>query len=113
MAGSSINPSTVYRTLAWLAESGLVSTCRLGPERQGRRSEQFDPASPAEHHHFVCVSCGEVIEFESSRVEQAKGDFGRQHHATVERASLTLYGLCARCSEPAAAAPAWRSPTWQ
>jgi Fe2+ or Zn2+ uptake regulation protein len=95
---ATINPSTIYRTLNWLAENGLVSSQRLGAERQSTRKERFDPGSPAEHYHFVCVNCGEVIEFESNAIELAKNDFARQYGATVERASLTLHGLCAACT---------------
>ena len=94
----SINPSTVYRTLGWLAEVGLVNSRRLQSERREKRKEQFDPALPAEHHHFVCTHCGKVIEFESLSIEQIKDEFAFEHQARVERASLTLYGLCADCS---------------
>jgi Fe2+ or Zn2+ uptake regulation protein len=94
-----INPSTIYRTLGWLAEAGLVSPRRLEPDRRGKRREQFDTAHPTEHYHFVCERCGRVLEFASSRIEQAKNEFARQHRASIRHASLTLYGLCDRCRE--------------
>ena len=100
-----INPSTVYRTLAWLANAGLVSPLRLGARRQPGSAEQYDPALPAEHHHFVCTGCGSVTEFTSAAVDAAKRSYARHHGAAVERGSLTLYGTCARCrtaSEPEA-----------
>ncbi len=93
----SINPSTVYRTLGWLAEAGLVDARHLGPGRSSGRREQFDPTFPPEHHHFVCRVCGKVVEFTSPQIERAKQEFSRAQGAAVERASLTLYGLCAAC----------------
>ena len=40
----SINPSTVYRTLGWLADAGLIDARHLAAGRNaGRRQEQFDP----------------------------------------------------------------------
>ena len=114
---TTINPSTVYRTLGWLAEAGLVGACRLGTERQSARKEQFDPGYPAEHHHFVCTNCGDVIEFESRYIAQAKDDFTRQYGATVERASLTLQGLCAQCRKASTASSesrmTERNTAWQ
>src|SRR5271157_3939894 len=89
---ASINPSTVYRTLGWLEQAGLVSALRLGPDRRSGAKEQFDPAEPAEHYHFVCTSCGAVIEFDSHCIEQAKEEFARARGAAIERASLLLYG---------------------
>jgi Fe2+ or Zn2+ uptake regulation protein len=93
---ASINPSTVYRTLGWLAEAGLVDARHLAPGRSSR-PEQFDPSYPAEHHHFVCTCCGKVLEFASPLIERAKQEVSRAQGVTVERASLTLYGQCPTC----------------
>lgn len=93
----SLNPSTVYRTLGWLEEVGLVSHRHLDAGQRRERCERFDPASPVEHHHFVCERCGRVDEFDAVEIAQVKVDFARQHGALVEAASLTLYGLCADC----------------
>jgi Fe2+ or Zn2+ uptake regulation protein len=91
-----INLSTVYRTLGWLAENGLIRPRRL---RTGEsdRCQRFEPAPPAEHHHFVCTRCGQVIEFESPHIERVKGEISGQITATIERATLTLYGVCCDC----------------
>ena len=69
-----------------------------GTERRSRR-EQFDPARPGEHHHFVCTCCGRVVEFESPLIDEVKQEFGRRQGVCVERASLTLYGVCSQCGE--------------
>jgi|YNPNPStandDraft_1061719.scaffolds.fasta_scaffold08136_1 Fe2+ or Zn2+ uptake regulation protein len=91
-----INPSTVYRTLSWLADAGLVRPrqLRAGP---GDRSERFEPSPRGEHFHFVCVGCGQVIEFESPEVERIRLQFCQQHQVVIERASLTFYGWCESC----------------
>ncbi len=78
---TSLHPSTVYRTLAWLENAGLVDHCHLDTGPDDRRSERFDPVTPVEHHHFVCTACGRVIEFESPRVEIIKREFCRANTA--------------------------------
>jgi Fe2+ or Zn2+ uptake regulation protein/Fe2+ transport system protein FeoA len=92
-----LNVSTVYRTLAWLENAGLVSHCHLDSGPDGEHSERYDPVTPVEHHHFVCTACSRVIEFESPRIETIKAEFAQGQGADVQRAALTLYGLCAEC----------------
>jgi Fe2+ or Zn2+ uptake regulation protein len=92
-----IHPTTVYRTLGWLADAGLVNPRHL--EARGDRCEHFDPALPAEHHHFVCTHCGRVIEFRSRQIEELKAQFAQQHHVSIERAFLSMHGLCEQCRE--------------
>lgn len=103
----SINASTVYRTLSWLEQAGLLNPAWLGPDRC-RRQEPFGGALPVEHHHFVCTLCGQVIEFAAPAIEDIKAAFAREHSAQIERAALTLYGVCAGCKQriaPAATPP--------
>jgi len=94
---ATLNPSTVYRTLAWLENAGLVSHCHLDSGPDGEHSERYDPAAAGEHHHFVCTGCGRVIEFESPRIAEIKAEFAGQHGGRVERAALTLYGVFREC----------------
>lgn len=93
---SNLNLSTVYRTLRWLEQEGLVSTRIFAGDR---RQERFDAALPSEHHHFVCNECKSVIEFDSPLFDQIKAQFEAQSNTTVQYGSIVLYGLCDRCSK--------------
>lgn len=90
---SSLHLSTVYRTLRWLEQEGLVSTHYFGDERQ----ERFDPSLPSEHYHFVCSQCRKIIEFDSLLVNTIKAQFELHSGAEVETGSVVLYGVCAVC----------------
>ena len=92
-----LNASTVYRTLAWLEGAGLVSHCHLDSGPDGERSERYDPVTPVEHHHFICTGCGQVIEFAAPQIVPIKAEYAAQHGVTIEKAALTLYGLCTQC----------------
>jgi Fur family peroxide stress response transcriptional regulator len=86
-----VSLDTVYRTLWMLHDLGLVTT--LGPQRSGVR---FD-ANTDRHHHYVCVRCGLVRDFES---EELNGlcvpDAVRQLGSIVD-AHVEVRGFCARC----------------
>lgn len=91
---SSLNLSTVYRTLRWLEQEGLVSARFFNEER---RQERFDPAYPSDHQHFMCSQCKNVFEFDTGLIDQIKAEFARKSGAHVETGSITLYGLCSDC----------------
>ena len=86
-----VSQDTVYRTLWLLRDLGLATT--LGPRRDGMRFDaNLDP-----HHHYVCVRCGLVRDFESAdlnalRVPDAVKKIGRVVDAHVE-----VRGICAKC----------------
>lgn len=92
----SLHLSTVYRTLRWLEQEGLVSGRRFD---ETERTERFDPVLPSEHHHFICTVCKNVIEFEHPLIERIKAEFAAQNQAHVANASMMLYGVCAACIE--------------
>jgi Fe2+ or Zn2+ uptake regulation protein len=92
----SLNLSTVYRTLRWLEQEGLISTRRFDEDR---RHDRFDPMLPSQHHHFLCTACSSVIEFDHPVISTLQADFENRYGARVESINLTFYGLCARCAQ--------------
>lgn len=93
---SSLHLSTVYRTLRWLEEEGLVSPRWFEDER---RQERFDPVSSenTDHYHFRCRHCNAILEFPEPLIETIKATFETRYGGQVESATLTLYGVCADC----------------
>ncbi len=91
-----LNLSTVYRTMRWLVAENLVSSRVFAEER---RQERFDAALPSEHHHFMCTSCKNVIEFDTGLFGTIKGQFQELNGAKVETGSIVLYGLCSNCRQ--------------
>lgn len=91
-----VSLDTVYRTLWLLTDLGLLAT--LGP-RQG--SARFD-ANLKQHHHYRCMRCGLVRDFESPelnalRIPDSVTQFGRIVSAHVE-----VQGVCAQCASKSA-----------
>jgi Fe2+ or Zn2+ uptake regulation protein len=89
-----INPSTVYRTLAFLKTHGLIKSRYFD---QDNHREVFEPTPNTEHYHFTCSQCGAVIEFESRYVASLRRQLQDEYGVAVARACLCLTGLCASC----------------
>lgn len=82
---------TVYRTLATLAEKGLIERVPLpGPAR-------FDPDAGT-HHHFVCTRCGRILDVEPDTLPPVTAPAGVPGVGTVTSARYDLRGLCETCA---------------
>jgi Fe2+ or Zn2+ uptake regulation protein len=89
-----LNLSTVYRTMRWLEHEGLVRSRLLDADS---RSERFDSARPAAHHHFVCSACRRIVEFDASELGPVLRSLERRLGLRVDESTLVLHGLCDRC----------------
>lgn len=87
-----VSQDTVYRTLWLLHGLGLATT--LGPQRDGVRFEaNLDP-----HHHYVCVRCGLVLDFESANLDALRVPDAVKHLGSVVDAHVEVRGVCAKCA---------------
>ncbi len=89
-----INLSTVYRTLAFLKSHKLIEPRYFD---QDNHREVFEPAPKAEHYHFTCTRCGQVIEFQSRHVPALRQQLRDEFGAEVNHACVCLTGLCPTC----------------
>ena len=85
-----VSVDTVYRTLWMLHDLGLVTT--LSPERSVRFDANLDP-----HHHYVCVRCGLVRDFESPDLSALRVPDAVRALGSVADAHLEVRGVCSRC----------------
>ena len=86
-----VSLDTVYRTLGWLKELGLITT--LGPPRERTR---FD-ANLSHHHHFVCVQCGLTRDFYSDKFDKLTLPESVQSIGYVETTQVEVKGFCLKC----------------
>ena len=84
--------ATVYRFLRKMAEQKLVTEVRMGglPARY--------ELTPRRHHdHLTCVSCGQIVEFESQAIELLQEQVAKAHNFRLTHHVLELYGICPNC----------------
>lgn len=84
--------ATVYRTLALLEESQMVTSLSFGA--QGKK---YELGAKEHHDHLICTECGMITEFVDADIEK------RQHIITEELGfkmsdhSMQIYGVCKDC----------------
>lgn len=96
---SSVNLSTVYRTLELLEELELVSHTHLG-----HGAPIYHAAHERDHLHLVCGACGRIIEASAAAadplVERLRAELGFE----TDVAHFALFGRCAQCVAAGASA---------
>jgi Fe2+ or Zn2+ uptake regulation protein len=86
-----VHLSTVYRTLDALERLGAVGRLNLGPGPAVYHLRDHA------HHHFVCESCGVVIELDNEVVVPWIQALGDRHGVVVSPQQLTVTGRCESC----------------
>lgn len=88
-----ISLATVYRTLGLLKQHGLVDEIHLSEEHH-----HYEVRTADEHYHFVCTSCGAVLEFSGEPVRRLREALRGEYGIVVQSIDLDVAGLCARCA---------------
>jgi Fur family transcriptional regulator, ferric uptake regulator len=87
-----IHLSTIYRTLEYLEDAGILVEVRLGG----------DPASyhfaDHVHHHAICDRCGSMIELSDSALAPMVNRLQRDYGFLAAPRHLIIGGLCQRCA---------------
>jgi len=92
---SNVSLATVYRTLNVLKDMGLIEQRYLA---RNHTREYYEPVGAPEHHHFTCLGCRKVIEFQSSRVRQMRAELQRELGLDIAHACICLEGYCRACA---------------
>jgi Fur family transcriptional regulator, zinc uptake regulator len=90
---ASITPASIYRSLDFLVEMGLVH--RLESTRSFVACEH--PDHPHAGQFLVCRECGMVVEAEDTRIVRATRNLGERHGFTLDYRTVELIGLCGTC----------------
>jgi len=89
-----LNLATVYRTLNILAEVGLIQQSYLG---EGQKRGYYEVLDKPAHYHFACLGCGQVMELQSSQLQQAQQELEQSSGVRIVNVHLKFEGYCATC----------------
>lgn len=91
---STVNASTVYRTLEVLEELGLVRHAHLSD-----RAPTYHSTRGHEHFHLVCRGCHQVISVDAEEAAPFVESLGTRHAFYPDLGHLTVFGQCDNCKE--------------
>ncbi len=102
-----LSRATLYRTLELLTQIGAIRPIYL------RDCGPFFARVNGGHSHLVCSSCGQVVEFQASAMEDLTQRLAQQLDFQLDSYLLEFYGRCRSCQagdRPAAATAPAQSP---
>ena len=89
---SSVDISTVYRTLELLKELDLVTENDLGEGRV-----RYHVAEKGHHHHLVCRKCGGVMDLDEATLYPLKDVLLHSFGFEADLRHLAISGECSEC----------------
>lgn len=90
--GEPVGLTTVYRTLASLADAGLLDAIPRDAE------QAFRLCSEDHHHHLICEMCNRVDELAAEEVERWVDAVASRRGFQVTGHRADIFGTCADCS---------------
>lgn len=87
----SISYATVYNSLRFLNDAGLVRAIHFG-----NGATRYDRET-GRHDHAVCTHCGKMADFDLALVKDLLRAAARRSGFRAESVHLTLRGLCPDC----------------
>jgi Fur family transcriptional regulator, peroxide stress response regulator len=88
-----ISYATVYNSLRYLKEAGLLSEITFG-----NASSRYDRET-ARHDHAICTACGKLLDFDLAETVSLMKLAARRSRFKPASIHLTLVGLCPDCSD--------------
>ncbi len=88
----SLNLTTVYRSLDYLVDHGLISIADIGTG-----SPVYEKLNDPPHHHLVCLNCNKIEDINHTPVENFFKKIENDCRFTVKTNHLVLYGTCIDC----------------
>lgn len=86
-----ISLGTVYRNLNQLTETGEIIKLSCGGG-----CDHFD-GNILPHYHFICTSCGAVLDLEMDPIDFVNECAGRHFDGRIEGNRTYFYGTCPDC----------------
>jgi len=86
-----LTETTVYRTLEFLMDNGLVFPAHIG---SGHLVYEI---ARNEHHHLICRECGDEVQIEHTALESLYTQLESSSGFRFIDSHVTFFGLCPAC----------------
>jgi Fur family ferric uptake transcriptional regulator len=86
-----LTEATVYRTLEFLAQNGLVCSSHTGNGHLVYEIPRQD------HHHLICRKCGAEVQLDHTPLQQVFAELESSSGFRFIDSHVTFFGLCPAC----------------
>lgn len=87
-----IGRTTIYRTLELLGQLGFVNATY-----QGTGAAHYVLMNNDGHHHLICDSCHNVVEFDECLSGDYVEDICQRYGFSLHNHLLEIHGVCSKC----------------
>ncbi len=89
-----VDISTVYRTLEFLTDHGILNVIDLGSGRA-----EYELVQPEAHHHLVCRRCKQVTSIDASLFQPLSAALLDRYGFDADIRHFAVFGVCRTCRE--------------
>lgn len=87
--------ATVYRTLRWMREAGMIQERNFGGGKV-----RYEPRFSTEKQvHLICRQCGKIMELPAPEMHQFWKNVAQKHKFSIDLDRVEGYGLCPACEQ--------------
>lgn len=92
--GENVGISTIYRALHLMVDLGFLRELGLA---EGKRYYELSKPFTSQHHHLVCIQCGNVQEFEDDLITQIGIQETESRDFSLLDCQFSVLALCPDC----------------
>ncbi|MBM3282962.1 transcriptional repressor [Candidatus Gottesmanbacteria bacterium] len=86
-----INISTIYRTLSFLTQTGLIT------ELQTQEGTEYEYEEAGQHQHLICKKCNKSREIHAETFNRLETEIKEKYNFYLDLKHIPMYGFCSKC----------------
>ncbi|MBN1190287.1 MAG: transcriptional repressor [Dehalococcoidales bacterium] len=90
--GETISLATIYRSLNFFREKGVIDEYSLGKDRCC-----YELKHSSEHQHLKCKCCGRIFGFECPSIAEIVRQIREEKGFIIEKIEICIQGTCLEC----------------
>lgn len=88
--------ATIYRTLQLFDDQGMIKKMDFG---DGCYRYELSEDEKHQHHHLMCIRCGNVYEFDDDLLEELEQKIRTKNNFFVTDHVVKFLGYCSKCQD--------------
>ncbi|WP_041591539.1 transcriptional repressor [Tepidanaerobacter acetatoxydans] len=88
--------ATIYRTLQLFDDFNIIKKLDFN---DGCYRYELSEDQRHQHHHLICIKCGNVYEFDDDLLDELEGKIYKSNDFTVLDHMVKFFGYCKNCKE--------------